>query len=99
MAISNWSLRDHKGLSMAKRISNFNPGPAALPLAVLEEIQAEFLDFKGSGMSIVEISHRSKQFDQIMADTQALIKKHLGIGDDHKVLFMGGGASLQFSMV
>ena len=51
---------------MGKRIHNFNPGPAALPLPVLEEIREEFLDFKGSGMSVTEVSHRSKQFDDVI---------------------------------
>ena len=81
------------------RIINFNAGPSALPLSVLERMKAELLNYDGTGMSVMEISHRSKPFDQIHADTQALVKKHLGIGDDYKVLFMGGGASLQFAML
>lgn len=81
------------------RINNFNPGPAALPLAVLEEIQENFLDLNGSGMSIIEISHRSKEFDAIMIDTIARIRRLLNLDDNFDVLFCQGGASLQFCMV
>jgi phosphoserine aminotransferase len=84
---------------MAKRIYNFNPGPAALPLSVLEEIQESFLDFQGTGMSITEISHRSKPFDNVINDAIARTKRLLGIGDNFEVLFIQGGASLQFAMV
>lgn len=82
-----------------KRSLNFGPGPAAMPLAVLKEAQEEFLDFAGTGMSILEVSHRSSEYDKVHAETQALLKQLLGIGDNFKVLFMGGGASLQFAMV
>jgi len=84
---------------MVHRIINFNPGPAALPLSALETIQKELLDYKGTGMSILEISHRSKDFDAILADAQRLIRKHFGVGEEYKVLFIGGGASQQFAMV
>jgi phosphoserine aminotransferase len=84
---------------MAKRIINFNAGPAALPLEVLEEIQSDFLDFKGSGMSITEISHRSSWFDEVINDAALRIKRLLSLGEDHQVLFLQGGASLQFCMV
>ena len=84
---------------MGKRIYNFNAGPAALPLPVLEEIQAEFLDYKGSGMSITEVSHRSSWFDQVMEDAQLRVKRLLKLGEEYEVLFIQGGASLQFSMV
>jgi phosphoserine aminotransferase len=86
-------------MSMAKRIFNFNAGPAALPLTVLEEIQEEFLDYKGSGMSVLEISHRSKLFDEVIEDAALRTKRLLSLGADHEVLFLQGGASLQFSMV
>jgi phosphoserine aminotransferase len=86
-------------LRMAKRIWNFNPGPAALPLPVLEEIRSEFLDYKGSGLSIVELSHRSKVFEAVLNDAAARIKRLLSLGEDYQVLFLQGGASLQFSMV
>lgn len=84
---------------MSKRIYNFNAGPAVLPLSVLEEIQATFLDFAGTGMSITEVSHRSKPFENIINDAVVRVKRLLGIGDDYHVLFIQGGASLQFTMV
>ena len=85
------------------RIYNFGAGPATLPLEVLEEVRDEFLDYpfqgKGLGMSIVEISHRSKAYDEINARVEADMKELLGLGDDYQVLFMQGGATTQFSMV
>ena len=83
----------------ADRIHNFNPGPAALPLSVLEEIQQNFLDFKGSGMSITEISHRSREFDDVINDAVVRTKRLLGLDDNFEVLFIQGGASLQFAMI
>jgi len=80
------------------RIYNFNPGPAALPLAVLEEIQASFLNYAGAGMSITEISHRSKWFEDIVNDAVERTRRLLKLGTDYHVLFLQGGASLQFSM-
>ena len=80
------------------RIYNFNAGPATLPLQVLEEVRDEFLDFKGEGMSIIEMSHRSKTYDSINAEVEADMKELLGLGDDYRVLFLQGGATLQFSM-
>lgn len=82
-----------------KRIYNFNAGPAALPLSVLEQIQVEFLDFKGSGMSITEVSHRSKWFDDVINDAVARTKRLLKLDDRYKVLFLQGGASMQFCMI
>ena len=84
---------------MPNRIYNFNPGPAALPLCVLEEIQQDLLDFGGSGMSITEISHRSKHFDDVINDAVARTKRLLGLDDTFQVLFLQGGASLQFAMI
>jgi phosphoserine aminotransferase len=84
---------------MAKRIHNFNPGPAALPLPVLEQIQQEFLDFKGTGMSITEVSHRSKQFEEVVNEAVARTRRLLNLGGEFHVLFLQGGASLQFTMV
>jgi len=84
---------------MRKRILNFNAGPAALPLPVLEQIQEEMLDFKGSGMSILEVSHRSKWFDDVINEAVVRTKSLLNIGDDFHVLFIQGGASLQFCMI
>ncbi len=83
---------------MADRIRNFNPGPAALPESVLKKAQSEFLNFRGSGMSITEISHRSKEFDAVHNEAIARVKRLLGLGDDFEVLFLQGGASLQFCM-
>ena len=82
-----------------KRIFNFNAGPAALPLPVLEEIQGSFLNFKGSGMSITEISHRSKWFDDVINDAVERTKRLLNLDDRFHVLFLQGGASLQFAMI
>ena len=84
---------------MGKRIHNFNAGPAALPLSVLEEIQEEFVDYKGSGMSITEVSHRSKWFDDVINEAEERARRLLKLGDDFKVLFIQGGASLQFCMI
>jgi len=81
------------------RIYNFNAGPAALPLTVLQEIRDAFLDFKGSGMSITEISHRSKWFEDVINDAAARMKRLLHLDDRFTVLFLQGGASLQFCMV
>ena len=83
----------------ADRIFNFNAGPAALPLPVLEEIRDSFLNFSGSGMSITEISHRSKWFDDVINDAVARIKRILKLDDRYRVLFVQGGASMQFCMV
>lgn len=82
-----------------KRIYNFNPGPATLPLEVLKEAQAEFLDFDSSGMSIIEISHRSKSYEKIHNQAKADILELMQLGDDYDVLFIQGGASLQFAMI
>ena len=84
---------------MVKRIHNFNAGPAALPLPVLEQIQEELLDFKGSGMSILEVSHRSKWFDGVINEAVERTKRLLRLDEDFFVLFIQGGASLQFCMV
>ncbi len=83
----------------ADRIHNFNPGPAALPLPVLEEIQASFLNYKGCGMSIVEMSHRSKEFEAILAEAIQRLKRLLKLDDRFHVLFLQGGATLQFTMI
>jgi phosphoserine aminotransferase len=81
------------------RIHNFNAGPAALPLPVLEAIQESFLNFAGSGMSITEISHRSKWFEAVINDAVARVKRILKLDSRHHVLFVQGGASLQFCML
>ncbi len=81
------------------RIYNFNAGPAALPLPVLSEIQESLLNYAGSGMSVLEISHRSKEFEGIIDDAIARTRRLLKINDDWQVLFIQGGASTQFTMV
>lgn len=81
------------------RIYNFNAGPSALPLSVLEEVKESFLNFAGSGMSITEISHRSKLFDEVINDAVLRTKRLLNLNDRYQVLFLQGGASLQFTMI
>lgn len=81
------------------RILNFYAGPAALPLEVLEQTRNELLDFAGSGVSVMETSHRSKEFEALNNETVALVKELMGLGDNYKVVFLQGGASLQFSMI
>ena len=85
--------------SATERVYNFSPGPAVLPLGVLERARDEMLSLPGVGMSVLEISHRSPAFDRILEDTLQALRQLLGIGDDYEVLLMQGGASLQFSMV
>ena len=82
-----------------KRAYNFNPGPAALPYEVLEKAREQFTDFEGIGMSIMEVSHRSKEYEQVHNDTGALFRELLGIPDGYKVLLLQGGASTQFAMI
>lgn len=84
---------------MSTRVFNFNPGPATLPLQVLEKVQAEMLDYKGTGMSITEISHRSPEFDAVVNSAVARVKRLLGLSDDFTVLFLQGGASQQFYQI
>ncbi len=81
------------------RILNFSAGPAVLPLEVLEEAQQNLVALPGVGMSILEVSHRSKAFEDVLAGCEADLRKLGGIPDNYKVLFLQGGASLQFSMV
>jgi phosphoserine aminotransferase len=84
---------------MVKRNVNFNPGPAALPLDVLKIAQEELLDYQGTGMSIIESSHRGKEFEAINDQAIALVRELLGLGTDYHVLFLGGGASTQFALI
>ena len=81
------------------QVHNFNAGPAVLPRPVLLEAQEELLDFRGTGMSIMEISHRSSTFEAVMAETEAGLREALGIPPAYQVLFLQGGASLQFAML
>lgn len=84
---------------MANRAYNFNAGPAALPLEVLRQAQEELVEYQNIGMSIMEISHRSKQYEHVNEETQQLVKELLELPDGYKVLFLQGGASTQFAMV
>jgi phosphoserine aminotransferase len=81
------------------RIQNFSAGPAVLPLEVLEEAQQNLVSLPGVGMSILEVSHRSKSFEEVLAGCEADLRALAGIPSNYKVLFLQGGASLQFSMV
>ena len=82
-----------------KRIYNFSAGPAVLPLAVLEEARDNLLSLDGAGMSVMEISHRSSLFENILQEAGNGIRELLGLPPDYKVLFLQGGAAFQFSMV
>ncbi len=84
---------------MEKRVYNFSPGPAVLPLPALEEAQRDLLALPGTGESILEISHRSKAFDKIITQAEANIRTLLAVPDNYRVLFMQGGAVLQFGMI
>ncbi|RKD25095.1 phosphoserine transaminase [Ammoniphilus oxalaticus] len=81
------------------RVYNFNAGPSTLPLPVLQKVQEEFVNFKGMGMSVIEMSHRSAPFESILENAKALLKELLAIPDDYETLFIQGGASLQFTMI
>ncbi len=84
---------------MTERVYNFSPGPAILPLEVLEEAQKELLNYGSTGMSILEMSHRGKDYEAIQDETETLLKELLNAPGDYRVLFMGGGASAQFALV
>ena len=81
------------------RVFNFSAGPAALPLEVLEEAKASLTDLGGSGMSVMEISHRSKAFDTIATEAEADLRELMGISDEYSVLFLQGGATQQFALL
>jgi phosphoserine aminotransferase len=81
------------------KIHNFSAGPAILPRTVLEQASAALLDFNGTGLSLIEVSHRDKDFEGVMHEARAAVKRLLGLGDDFEVLYLQGGASLQFAMV
>ena len=81
------------------RVHVFNAGPAALPLPVLEKARAEMVEYGGSGMSVMELSHRSKDFQGIIDAAEANVRKLMGVSDDYAVMFLQGGASLQFVMI
>ena len=81
------------------RIYNFNAGPGTLPLPVLEQAQAELLNYRGTGMSVMEMSHRSPAFESIINGAEANLRSLLGIPAGYSVLFLQGGATLQFAML
>lgn len=81
------------------RVYNFSAGPSCLPEEVLKECAAEMLDYKGSGQSVMEMSHRSKDFEPIIQDAEAMVRKLMKVPDNYKVLFLQGGGSTEFAMV
>lgn len=86
-------------MSEYNRVYNFSAGPGVLPVEVLEQARDEMMNWHGAGLSVMEMSHRSKPFDQIMEEAEADCRKFLSIPDNYKVLFLQGGASLQFTML
>jgi phosphoserine aminotransferase len=86
-------------MKTTKRVHNFGAGPATLPRPVLEQVQAELLDYAGTGMSVMEMSHRSATFGEIIDEAEADLRAILDLSPDYAVLFLQGGASLQFAMV
>ncbi len=81
------------------RVYNFSAGPAVLPEDVLKEVAAEMMDYKGSGMSVMEMSHRSPEFQKIIEEAEQDLRDLMNIPDNYKVLFLQGGASQQFAMI
>jgi phosphoserine aminotransferase len=81
------------------RVHNFCAGPCTLPLSVLEEVREELLDYRGSGMSVIEMSHRSPEYDAVHEETLALFRENFAVPDDFSILFLQGGATLQFAVV
>ena len=84
---------------MYDRTYNFSAGPATMPEEVLEEVRDEMMNYKGSGMCVMEMSHRSKVYQQIIDEAEQDLRGLMGIPDNYKVLFIQGGATLQFSMI
>ena len=84
---------------LTKRVYNFYPGPATLPIQALKKAKEELLDYKGTGMSVMELSHRSKAYAEIHTSASNLVKELMNISDDYKILWLQGGASTQFFMV
>ena len=100
MFVFKHNIRNYKsGIYHMKRVYNFSAGPAVLPEEVLKECAQDMLDYKGSGMSVMEMSHRSKVFDNIIKEAESDLRKLLNIPNNYKVLFLQGGASQQFAAV
>lgn len=92
--------KNHNGVNhKMSRVYNFSAGPSCLPEEVLKECAAEMLDYKGSGQSVMEMSHRSKDFEPIIQDAEAMVRKLMKVPDNYKVLFLQGGGSTEFAMV
>ena len=88
-----------RGLFLMSRVYNFSAGPAVLPEEVLKEAAEEMLDYQGTGMSVMEMSHRSKAFEGIIQGAEKTLRELMNIPDNYKVLFLQGGASQQFAMI
>ena len=86
-------------MSNNNRVYNFSAGPSMLPVEVLEKVQKDLLNYEGSGQSVMEMSHRSKEFQKIIDDAEANLRELMNIPDNYKVLFLQGGGTLQFAMV
>ena len=84
---------------MTNRVYNFSAGPSMLPLEVIEEAAKNLADYNGCGQSVMEMSHRSKEFETIINDAEANLREIMNIPDNYKVLFLQGGGTLQFAMV
>lgn len=93
------SINNYEQEDPMERVHNFNAGPAVLPEEVLREAQADLFNYKGMGLSVMEMSHRSKEYQAIIDETRAAVKRIYNLGDDYDVLFLQGGASMQFLMV
>ena len=99
-ALALWErIRPHGRDGNMKRVYNFSAGPSMLPLEVLEEAQKDLLDYKGCGMSVMEMSHRTPEFEEIIAGAESSLRRVMNIPDNYKVLFLQGGASTQFASV
>ena len=85
--------------NIMKRVINFAAGPAAMPLPVLQEIEKDLVNYKGTGLSVMEMSHRSKMYEAIINEAREDLKNILNLNDGYDILFLQGGASLQFAMV
>jgi phosphoserine aminotransferase len=86
-------------MMLTSRVHNFNPGPAVLPLEVLEQAKLEMTEYGEAGMSLMEMSHRSKPVERLLEETEELLVELLGLPAGYRVLFMGGGASTQFALI
>ena len=86
-------------MTQYNRVYNFSAGPSMLPVEVLENVQKDLLNYQGSGQSVMEMSHRSKEFQKIIDDAEADLRELMHIPDNYKVLFLQGGGTLQFAMV